>query len=152
MERKNKTPSKRKNTSEDFVGEYSCTLDDNNRLIIPSKFRRTINDTEKDMDEKLVAVHIYSKDFLTLYPISTWKSEIAARMRTLSHEDHDALLSRRNLGRRTAHIPVDKQGRISIPLNFYKAVGIEKNVILIGSIDMIQIGSPGKLGDPLIDL
>lgn len=151
MESSTKTPAERKNLAEDFVGEYSCTLDDNNRLIIPSRFRRTINDIEKDVDETLVAITVYSKEFLTLYPISTWKSKIAERMRALSHEDHDALLSRRKLGRRTAHIPVDKQGRISIPLNFYKAVGIEKNVVLIGSIEMIQIGSPENLGDELLE-
>ena len=125
-----------------FVGEYSCTLDDNKRLIVPSKFRKTLAGMGKN-----VSVMIYSKDFLTLYPYSTWKQQIADKMSTLSHEDADALAKRRELGRKTAHIQIDKQGRISIPLTFYQAVGIDKNVVLVGAIDMIQIGSPAVLGN-----
>jgi MraZ protein len=122
-----------------FLGTYECTLDDKNRLSIPSKIRNVMSDTSQKM-------FILSKDAgdkcLTLHPYNVWKERIAARIAQLPQSDDSAKRLRRILGKNTIDIPMDNQGRLVIPADFCKYAAIDKRVVIFGAMDKIEIWNP----------
>lgn len=113
-----------------FMGEYSHTIDAKGRLIIPSRFREELGDNfvvTKGLDGCLFA-----------YTNEEWKH---------FEEKLQAIPVSNQKGRRFARYflagatlcEVDKQGRILIPANLRAAAGLEKDVVLAGVGDRVEI-------------
>ncbi len=121
-----------------FIGTYSNTIDDNNRFSLPAKLRKSLN----ELGEFNLVISKGQANYLKLYPYSYWERHIAERMRQLPPFDPEADILRRHVGETTAETKIDKQGRISIPSDYYEHVAIKKTVTIIGSIDSIQLWNP----------
>ncbi|MCJ7835948.1 division/cell wall cluster transcriptional repressor MraZ [Cuneatibacter sp. NSJ-177] len=113
-----------------FMGEYSHTIDAKGRLIIPSRFREELGDNfvvTKGLDGCLFA-----------YTNEEWKH---------FEEKLQAIPVSNQKGRRFARYflagatlcEVDKQGRILIPANLRAAAALEKDVVLAGVGDRVEI-------------
>ena len=113
-----------------FMGEYSHTIDAKGRLIIPSRFREELGDNfvvTKGLDGCLLA-----------YANEEWKH---------FEEKLQAIPVSNQKGRRFARYflagatlcEVDKQGRLLIPANLRAAAALEKDVVLAGVGDRVEI-------------
>ena len=113
-----------------FMGEDSHTIDAKGRLIIPSRFREELGDNfvvTKGLDGCLFA-----------YTNEEWKH---------FEEKLQAIPVSNQKGRRFARYflagatlcEVDKQGRILIPANLRAAAALEKDVVLAGVGDRVEI-------------
>jgi MraZ protein len=124
-----------------FTGAYrDYTLDDKNRLSIPSKIRKVI----AELFQNKCMLTKFKDSYLTLYPYELWKEIFGAGVAKLRRSDEDAIRLRRLLGMNSMEASLDPQGRIVVPAEYCQHAGIEKRVLIIGCMDEVQIWSPER--------
>ncbi len=113
-----------------MFGNYKRTLDNKNRVLIPSKLRKNLNylifitlgpDNVLEIRNK--------KNFLE------WKNKLLS---TNSLNKQARIFTRLLLGN-TFELEIDKQGRINLPDNFIKKINIVKDVLFIGIGTKIEL-------------
>lgn len=113
-----------------FMGEYNHTVDAKGRLIVPSKFRDQLGDefvVTRGLDGCLFA-----------YSSEEWKN-IEARISDLPQFAKKARTIKRFLIAGATVCEVDKQGRILLPVGLREFAGIEKEIVLAGMVNHIEI-------------
>lgn len=113
-----------------FLGEFRHSLDAKGRIIIPSKFRETLG------DEYVITRGL--DGCLFLFPMNEWKS-FEGKLRTLPITESRAFV--RYFTASAADGTVDKQGRALIPQNLRDAAKIDKNAVIIGTPNKLEIWS-----------
>ena len=115
-----------------FMGEYQHTIDAKGRLIVPAKFREELGD-----------VFVITKGLdncLFVYPYFEWKI-FEEKLKKLPLTSGNARKFGRFFLAGAVECSVDKQGRILIPNNLRTYSGLEKDVILIGVSNRVEIWS-----------
>ncbi len=118
-----------------FMGEYNHTVDAKGRLIVPSKFRELLGEEfviTKGLD-----------GCLFMYSSEEWNS-IEAKFREVSQFSKDARKFARFFFASAAVCEVDKQGRVLISAVLREFAGIEKEVVLAGVVNRIEIWSKDR--------
>lgn len=121
-----------------FMGEYNHSVDAKGRLIVPAKFRESLGEefvVTKGLDGCLF---IYSQD--------EWKN-IEETFRNTPLTTKDARKFSRFFFAGAAICELDKQGRILIPANLREFAGLEKDVVLAGVFNKIEIWSKDRWMD-----
>ena len=115
-----------------LMGEYHHNIDDKGRLIIPAKFRY-------ELGEKFVITRGLDK-CLFVYSYAEWE-RIISRLKTLPFTNKDARNFIRFFLSGAAECEFDRQGRINItsPLGSY--AGLNKECVIIGANDRLEIWS-----------
>lgn len=116
-----------------LAGEYNHNIDPKGRLIIPSKLRESLGEhfvITKGMD-----------GCLFLYPDNEWKAfeeKLRALPRT-SNKGPRGLL--RFFYGSLTEVDIDKQGRALIPAPLRQYANLEKEVVLVGVLDKVELWS-----------
>ena len=121
-----------------FMGEYNHTVDTKGRLIVPSKFRELLGDefvVTKGLDGCLF---VYSGD--------EWKL-METKFREVSQFSKEARKFARFFFAGAATCEVDKQGRVLLPANLREFAGNEKEVVLAGVVNHIEIWNKDRWQD-----
>ncbi|MGN0334064.1 MAG: division/cell wall cluster transcriptional repressor MraZ [Lachnospiraceae bacterium] len=113
-----------------FMGEYNHTVDTKGRLIIPLKFR-------EELGEEFVITRGLD-GCLYLHDMEQWKS-FEEKLRMLPLEEKKSRKYSRFFIASATVCELDKQGRILIPATLREFAGIEKDVILAGVMDRIEV-------------
>ena len=113
-----------------FMGEYHHTIDDKGRLIIPAKFR-------SELGTKFVLTRGL-ENCLYVYHEKEW-NEITAKIKTLPFTKKDVRMFTRFFFSGAAECEFDSQGRVCITSPLVSYAGIEKECIIIGASDRIEI-------------
>lgn len=121
-----------------FLGKYEHSLDEKGRLFMPAKFRK--------IDEKPIKLFILTiglEDCLFVYPPHLWKTEVEDKIRQLSMTKKDMRDLCRALFAPAVECVVDKQGRITIPLEHRQHAGLHncKEAVILGLSTRIEIWS-----------
>lgn len=127
-----------------FKGQYTYTIDQKGRANIPAKFRKSIS--EKANQTFVITQGL--ETCLFAYPLDEWE-KIEEKLRTLSMMKKSTRLFIRMIMSNASESRFDKQGRIAIPQNLIKFAQIEKEVLIIGSLDKLEIWNP-KIYDEYI--
>ncbi len=118
-----------------FTGKHHHTIDDNNRLAIPSSMRKRI-------DEK-----VDGKDFhitpgldrcLAIYPHRQFE-ELTKKLDQIMYTNQKARIFQRLFFSKSSSCTCDKQGRIIIPQELKEYAGLQKDVVIVGVMDKIEI-------------
>ena len=118
-----------------FMGEYNHTVDTKGRLIIPSKFR-----------EQLGEEFIVTKGLdgcLFVFPQDEWQA-FEEKLRTLPLTQKGARQFTRFFVAGATPCELDKQGRILVPATLREFAGLDKDVVLAGMLNRIEIWSKDK--------
>lgn len=118
-----------------FMGEYSHTIDAKGRLIIPSRFRELLGEEfvlTKGLD-----------GCLSIYPMDEW-SAFEKKLRELPLTNKNARTFSRFFVSGAALCELDKQGRILVPQTLREFAGLEKDVVLAGNLERIEVWSKEK--------
>ena len=118
-----------------FIGEYEHALDGKNRLNIPRKFREEI---ESSQDAKGLYITRGLDDCLFLFAASQWDT-VVKTIRNKPFVDAATRRFHRIFFSNTTHCELDAQGRVLIPENLKNAVGIDRNVTVVGVYDRIEV-------------
>lgn len=117
-----------------LMGEFHHSIDDKGRLTIPSKIRY-------DLGESFVVTRGLD-NCLFVYPINEW-NEIIRKYKELPNTKDARNFMRFFLsGANTCEF--DKQGRINITSPLIKFAGLEKDCIIIGVNDHLEIWSKDR--------
>ncbi|APH07074.1 division/cell wall cluster transcriptional repressor MraZ [Bacillus weihaiensis] len=115
-----------------FMGEYHHTIDIKGRMIVPSKFREGLGEMfvlTRGLDQCLFG-----------YPMSEWKL-IEEKLKTLPLTKKDARAFTRFFFSGATECELDKQGRINIATPLLQYAKLEKECVVIGVSNRIELWS-----------
>lgn len=115
-----------------FMGEYNHAIDTKGRLIIPSRFR-------EELGEEFVVTKGLD-GCLFVFPLDAW-GEFEGKLRTLPITQKSARQFSRYFVASAATCELDKQGRILLPASLREFADLEKDVVLTGMLNRIEIWS-----------
>ena len=114
-----------------FMGEYDHTIDSKGRVIIPAKFRQ-------DLGEQFV-ITLGLDGCLFVYPMDEWAHFIEELKKLPGTKEGRQLQS--YFMAVAAACETDKQGRVLIPNKLREHCKLEKDVVLVGVINKIELWS-----------
>ncbi|WP_442599401.1 division/cell wall cluster transcriptional repressor MraZ [Neobacillus sp. D3-1R] len=115
-----------------FMGEHHHNIDSKGRLIVPAKFR-------DDLGEMFVITRGLDQ-CLFGYPLNEWK-EIETKLKGLPLTKKDARAFTRFFFSGATESEIDKQGRINIPTPLLQYAKLEKECVILGVSNRIEIWS-----------
>lgn len=121
-----------------FMGEYNHTIDTKGRLIIPAKFR-----------EQLGNEFVVTKGLdgcLFVFPMNEWEL-FEQKLRTLPLTQKSARKFTRFFVAGATECELDKQGRILLPQTLREFAQLEKDVVLSGNLNRVEIWSKANWTD-----
>ena len=121
-------------TKNTFIGEYNYSLDSKGRVNIPAKFRQSLS---KDNKNTFIATR-GQDPCIWIYPLAEWK-KIELELRNLSSVSGIHRTFVRQIARSATPSTCDKQGRIMINPSLISYASIEKEALIIGMINKIEI-------------
>lgn len=116
-----------------FMGEYNHTIDAKGRLIVPSKYREILG------EEFVLAKE--QDGCLALYPKHEWEAFLSKFQNLPLITNKQARFLTRQLAAGASVCELDKQGRVLVPGNLRTFAKLEKDVVLSGNINKIEIWS-----------
>ncbi|MCM1371334.1 MAG: division/cell wall cluster transcriptional repressor MraZ [Clostridium sp.] len=117
-----------------FMGEYHYSIDDKGRITIPSKLRY-------DLGENFILTRGLD-GCLFIYPKSDWQ-QIIAKYKELPNTK-DARNFMRFFLSGAIECELDKQGRVNINQPLMNYANLEKDCVIIGVNDRIEIWSKNR--------
>lgn len=113
-----------------FMGEYLHTVDNKGRLIFPVKFREALG-------ERFIATKGLD-DCLFVYTIEEW-AILESKLKQLPLAKSEARAFVRFFFAGAAELERDKQGRVLLPPNLREYARLDKDVVVIGVSNRIEI-------------
>lgn len=115
-----------------FLGEFSHTLDDKGRVVMPRKFRPELG--------KGCVITKGQDRCLYVFPMELWDAE-AEQVLKLPRTDRRARNFSRSFFASATDQQMDKQGRVQIPESLRVYAGLEKDITVVGVADHVQLWS-----------
>ena len=135
----------------DLNGEYTHNVDTKGRIALPAKFRKSLPaDLVVTYDLKKECLYVFDEEGHRAWVASFFEKDGGFDPMSETH-----LKFRRALKRLAFDVAQDSAGRISIPADMRKMVGISKEVVLIGNTGYFEIWDKKRLeaeGEDDIDL
>jgi len=120
-----------------FQGHSLCNLDAKSRLILPAKFRKYI---KPEADNKLILTRGMD-ECLLVYPQDEWEKVKIGLTRYNQFNSEQRFFIREFLNY-VNECELDSQNRIVIPPQLMKFAKLNKEVIVIGLLDKMEIWDP----------
>ena len=118
-----------------FRGRFHYGLDSKGRLSIPSKFRETL---ATNYDERLIVTNF--DQCLWAYPLPEWQ-ELERKVAALPQFLEEVRALQRVFISAATECPLDKQGRILLPVSLRDYADIKKDVVIVGMTKRIEVWS-----------
>lgn len=112
-----------------FVGTFEHSLDDKGRIVLPSVFRQ----------------HLNERGYLSQWDqcLGLWTPEgfedVANRLTERVRAGEASQLALRAFAANAHEVKPDTQGRIGIPERLREFAGLDREVVVIGALDRIEL-------------
>ncbi|WP_109831845.1 division/cell wall cluster transcriptional repressor MraZ [Reichenbachiella versicolor] len=120
-----------------FTSEYECKLDAKGRLVLPAKIKANLPEASSN---QLVAMKGFDSN-LVLYTMPEFK-KIQSKFIGLSEFDARQRKLKTNFFRRVVQVELDSAGRFLIPKAWLDHAKLEKQAMVIGTGNTIEIWNP----------
>lgn len=120
-----------------FSGEYEGKLDAKHRLVMPAKIKSQLPPEAAST----IAIARGFEPCLVMYPVTVWKQMLAAVM-ALSEFNEEHRQLQRNLFRGHTEIELDTMGRFIVPKTLLKHAQLDKEVMIVGVGNRVEIWNP----------
>lgn len=115
-----------------FMGEFHHNIDEKGRLVIPNKFR-------SELGQNFIITRGL-ENCLYVYSMDEWNS-LVAKLKSLPFTKKDARIFIRSFFSGATECEFDRQGRINITSPLVSYADIDKECVIIGANDRIEIWS-----------
>jgi MraZ protein len=113
-----------------FLGTHTPKLDEKGRLILPAKFRDELADG--------LVITRFQERCLAIWPISSFV-DMTKTVRSASSSQQDVRDYQRMIASGASDETPDKQGRITIPPHLRSYAGLDKDCVVVGAIDRVEV-------------
>ena len=113
-----------------LLGEYNHTIDGKGRVIIPARLRDDLGDSIVICNGLEGCLFVYSQE--------EWESFVN-ELKSLPRMNKDARMFKRYFFGSANEGSFDRQGRVLVPTPLRKAAHLEKEVVLVGVQDRVEI-------------
>jgi MraZ protein len=120
-----------------FTSEYESKLDTKGRIVLPAKIKAQLPSGEGD---ELVIRRGFEL-CLIIYPMVEFK-KVFSKISGLSEFNEEYRKLQRNFFSGTATVELDANGRFVIPRNMLSYAQLEKDLILIGMGNKVEVWNP----------
>lgn len=127
-----------------FFGEYEHTIDDKHRLTLPAKFREALRGG--------VVLTRGLDDCLDVYARRDWEMLVEARLTPLDPFSKEARDLKRFFFSAASDTDVDGQGRVLVPPALARHASLDREVVVAGVHDHLEIWDRTAWGTRLTDL
>ncbi len=114
------------------MGTYNNSLDDKDRLIVPSKHRNKLGGScviTKGLDKCLY-----------IYTVNDWEKQME-KVAALPESDPKVRAFIRHFCANAQECDLDKQGRVKVPASLKAYAGIDRELVTMGAMRKIEIWS-----------
>jgi len=116
-----------------FKGQFEQTLDDKGRLNIPRPMRAQLESVKAD-----TLIVTSTTQCLEIIPEKDWQVFLR-KFERLPQMRQDVRQFRRFYIAPAQDVTMDKQGRILIPQTLRKRVGLDRDIVIAGNFDKIEV-------------
>ncbi|WP_028708189.1 division/cell wall cluster transcriptional repressor MraZ [Propionicicella superfundia] len=116
-----------------FLGTYTPKLDEKGRIILPARFR-------EELTAGLVLARNQERS-IVIWPRAVFEAEALRALEGPSTLQKVRDYQRMLAAGATEETP-DKQGRITIPPPLRQWAGLERDVVVIGALNRVEVWSP----------
>ena len=127
-----------------LLGEYAHTIDDKNRVTLPARFRPAFS-------EGVVLTRGY-EGCVEAYPPRDWSERVERRLDALDPLSAEARAVRRYTFSGASAEELDKQGRVTIPAALIRHAKLDREVVVAGVNDHLEIWDRSAWRAQLADL
>lgn len=113
-----------------FLGTYTPKLDEKGRFFLPAKFR-------DELADGLVITRAQER-CLAIYPMSTFVT-MTQSIRNAPSTVKQVRDFQRMLAASASDDTADKQGRLTIPPQLRSYAGLDKDIVVVGAIDRVEV-------------
>ncbi len=117
-----------------FTGEYECKLDAKGRLTLPSKVKSKLPEVSGNQ----LVISLGLEPCLVLYPLVEYKKTYS-RIASLNEFNEEYRKLQRNFFRRMSETELDGAGRLLIPKTMAKYAKLNKELVLVGMGNRLEI-------------
>ena len=129
-----------------FTSEHECKLDAKGRLVLPSRLKSVLPEASK----KSIIIRKGFEPNLIIYPLHEFQN-IYTRISSLNEFSSEQRKLKRNLFSSISQVDLDSNGRFLLPKSMISHTGLEKDVILVGMGNVIELWSPDNYKKYLIN-
>ena len=129
-----------------FTSEHECKLDAKGRLVLPSRLKSVLPEASK----KSIIIRKGFEPNLIIYPLHEFQN-IYTRINLLNEFSSEQRKLKRNLFSSISQVDLDSNGRFLLPKSMISHTGLEKDVILVGMGNVIELWSPDNYKKYLIN-
>ncbi len=115
-----------------YAGEFRHSVDEKNRITIPSRWRR-------ERPEEFILLPEAAHQFLLVMLPAEFARMSSAAENSQSVSAHDRRVFLRQLHSRAQHASADRQGRLVLPEDLCRKVGLKDEVALVGGRGRFEI-------------
>ena len=122
-----------------FLGEYEATVDAKGRFLLPASLK-------KQMPEGTTTLVINRgmDECLWMYLLDDWK-KVEDRLREVNpYDSRENRMVRKALIAGAVYVEFDSAGRLNLSKILSEYAGLEKDIVLAGDIDKIEIWDKSK--------
>ncbi len=121
-----------------FLGEYRHTLDPKGRIVLPA-------DVRDDFADGCVVTKGQEK-CLYVFPLSRWEEEVE-KLNRLPRTNKKVRSYLRSYLSGAKEVVPDKQGRVMLPEHLRTYAGLDREAVVVGVLDRIEIWNEGSWED-----
>ncbi len=115
-----------------YAGEFRHSVDEKNRITVPSRWRR-------DEAEELILLPEANHLFLLVMSPEEFAGMSSAVESNQAVSAHDRRIFLRQLHSRAQHATADRQGRLVLPEELCRKIGLKNEVALVGGRGRFEI-------------
>ena len=123
-----------------IIGTYECKIDNKGRFMLPSALRKQLHSI---INDGFVIKRSVFNECIEIHPISEWNKVISEvnKLNRFVKKNNDFI---RSYVSGLKKIEIDTSGRFLIPKDLYVFAGINKELVLSSSVNMIEIWDKQK--------
>ena len=113
-----------------FLGEVCSSIDEKDRIVIPSKFR--------DLFDEGTFITKGCEGCISIYPSDSWNEYVSSLLAS-TKDSISGRQIRRAIASKSTPYECDKSGRVKLPRNLLELAGITKQCMVVGAFDHLEI-------------
>lgn len=129
-----------------FTGEFECKMDAKGRLTLPSKIKSKLPEVSGNQ----LVLSLGLEPCLVLYPLVEYR-KIYSRIASMNEFNEEFRRLQRNFFRRIIEVELDNAGRLLIPKAMSKYAKLDKEVILVGMGNRMELWDLNVYNEFIID-